>query len=165
MHARLVRNIVEGEDALKQKTSTGFCPLSGIHHPGTGCCRDDQVLQKRPRFTPPAPQPGGDHHDQVFLRNADDVLPALTDSGVGEDAVQILQPPLIAITRRVGSDRVRNPLLRDDCFAIPLTPVEIEVPIPVCCRALSIRWMAGVSRKNLSAWATLMPRTSTILAP
>ena len=58
------------------------------------------------------------------------MLSPLADSGECKDAVHVSQPPLIAVAWCVWRDRVLNPFLWDDLFAIPLTTVEIQVSKP-----------------------------------
>ncbi|MDY6875687.1 MAG: hypothetical protein SWK90_05740 [Chloroflexota bacterium] len=88
-------------------------------------CQDYKLLQEKPPVSPPATWLGCDYDDEVFLRYAKDMLSPLTDSGENKDAVHVSQPPLIAVAWCVCRDRVLNPLLGDDLFAIPLTTVEI----------------------------------------
>ena len=58
------------------------------------------------------------------------MLSPLTDSGENKDAVHVSQPPLIAVAWRMRRDRVLDPLLGDDLFAVPVATVEIQVSEP-----------------------------------
>jgi hypothetical protein len=85
------------------------------------------LLHEEPPVAPAAGGLGGDGDDEVAAGHDIDVMATTPGGTVNREAIEVAQPPLVAIARRVRRERGVDPGLGHDPRAVPLTAVEVEV--------------------------------------